>query len=342
MFRIISVLALTLGLSFASASAVADTVKLAENAPDSYVVVKGDTLWDISGKFLKHPWLWPQVWRMNREQIKDPHWIYPGQTIYLDRTGPYLSTTPPGGGGSEKLSPQVRVEDLTPIGSVPLSRIEPFLTTPLFVTEKDLAGSATIIAGDDGRLLNGTGDTVFAKNVTAGVSDWQIYRRAQPIKDPITNALLGYEAAYVGTARVTEEGAPATLSITSVAREVHASDRMLPATKAEVFSFVPRAPGKAVSARVVKVNDGIQFTGKYSVVMVSAGRSAGLEAGHVLALYRNRGEAKYDLDGGKEVIKLPDARYGLVFVFRVFESVSYALVVESAGAVRVSDEVRQP
>ncbi|MCX9157321.1 LysM peptidoglycan-binding domain-containing protein [Niveibacterium sp. 24ML] len=341
MFRIISVLALTLGLSFASASAVADTVKLAENAPDSYVVVKGDTLWDISGKFLKHPWLWPQVWRMNREQIKDPHWIYPGQTIYLDRSGPYLSTTPPGGGGTEKLSPQVRAEDLSPIPSVPLSRIERFLTRPLFISDKDLAGSATIVASD-ARLLNGPGNTVFARGVTAGVSNWQIYRRAQPVKDPVTNELLGYEAADLGTARVSQEGELATMEITSVQHEVHVGDRMLPATKAEFFSLAPHAPSGAVSGRIVKIPDGLESTGKFGVVTISVGRAAGLEPGHVLAIYRTRPNAKYDMDGSKEVIKLPDERIGFLFVFRVFDRVAYGLVVESDGPVKITDEVRQP
>lgn len=342
MFRIISALALALGLTVASASAVADTVKLADNAPDAYTVVKGDTLWDISGKFLKHPWLWPQVWRLNREQIKNPHWIYPGQTIYLDRTGPYLSTTPPGSGDTVKLQPQVRVEDVSPIPSVPLSRIEPFLTRPLFVSENDLTGSATIVASDDARLLNGPGDTIFARNVTTGVRDWQIYRRAQAIKDPVTNELLGYEAAYLGTARVLQDGAPATLEVTSVQREVNAGDRMLPAGKAEIMSLVPRAPAGKVDARIVKVHDGIQYTGKYSVVTISAGRAAGIEPGHVLAIYRNRGDAKYDADGKNETIKLPDDRYGLIFVFRVFDRVSYALVMESGGPVKVADAVRQP
>ncbi|GAA5174786.1 LysM peptidoglycan-binding domain-containing protein [Niveibacterium umoris] len=343
MLRIISVLALTLGLFTASVSAVADTVKLAENAPDSYTVVKGDTLWDISGKFLKHPWLWPQVWRLNREQIKDPHWIYPGQTIYLDRSGPYLTTTPPGASGDTvKLKPQVRVEDISPIPSVPLHRIEPFLTRPLFVSEKDLAGSATIVASDDARLLNGPGDTIFGRDVTAGVRDWQIYRRAQPVKDPVTNELLGYEAAYLGTARVMQEGAPATLQVTSVQHEVNAGDRMLPAAKADIMSFVPHAPSGNVDARIVKVHDGIQYTGKYSVVTISAGRAAGVEPGHVLAVYRNRGDAKYDMDGKKETIKLPDERYGLIFVFRVFDRVAYALVMESGGPVKVADSVRQP
>ena len=342
MFRIISVLALTLGLSFASATVVADTVKLADNAPDSYAVVKGDTLWDISGKFLKHPWLWPQVWRMNREQIKNPHLIYPGQVIYLDRSGPYLSTTPPGAeAGTVKLKPEVHFEDISPIPSVPLSRVEAFLSKPLFVSENDLAGSATIVASDS-RLLNGAGDTVFGKNVTAGVADWQIYRRAEPVRDPVTNELLGYEAAYLGTARVAQDGTPATLEITSVQREVHIGDRMLPAAKAEFFTVAPHAPKEAINARIVKVQGGIESTGKYGVVTISAGRAAGLEPGHVLAIYRTRPDAKYDMDGSKEVIKLPDERYGLLFVFRVFDRVAYGLVLESAGPVKLSDDVRQP
>lgn len=342
MVRIISALV----LAFLTTVALADTVKLAENAPDSYTVVKGDTLWDISGKFLQHPWRWPEVWRMNREQIHNPHWIYPGQVIYLDRSGPYLTLQKPGEaesvGADGRLKPKVYEEGVNPIASIPLDTIEPFMTRPLVVPEEDLQNPATIIAADDGRVIAAQGDTVFAKNVTAGVSEWQIYRRAEPIVDPVTQEKLGYEAQYLGTARVVQDGAPATLTLTSVKAEVGPGDRMLPATKPEMLAFVPHMPAGEVNGRVVKMHDTLMHAGKYSVVALGVGRNAGIERGHVLALYRNRGEVKYDLDGAKEKFQLPENRYGLVFVFRVFEKVSYGLVVESSGPVAVGDAVHRP
>jgi len=343
MIRIISALA----FAFCTATAMADTVKLADNAPDSYRVVKGDTLWGISGKFLKHPWRWPEVWRINREQIRNPHWIYPGQTIYLDRNGPNgpsLSFTKPGSGhgGTVKLHPEVRSESLDPIASVPLHEIEPFLIRPLVLTDDDLANHGTIVATQENRLLPSSGDLVFAKNIKKGIPDWQIYRRAEPLRDPVTKELLGYEATYLGSARAKEEGNPATLEITSIDREISVGDRLLPAVRQASMSFVPHAPEGKVNGRVIKMHDSLYHTGRYNVLAVNLGSRAGIEPGHVLALYRSRDKAKYDLDGKKEEFTLPEERIGLIFVFRVFDRVSYAVVLESVGAIKVTDTVRQP
>jgi hypothetical protein len=340
MIRIISVLA----FAFFTATAQADTVKLADNAPDSYKVVKGDTLWDISGKFLKHPWLWPQVWRLNREQIRNPHWIYPGQVIYLDRSGPYLTLKKPGshGGDTLKLHPQVRSEGLNAIPSVPLHVIEPFLTRPLLIAKDDLAKHGTIVATQENRLLPSKGDTVYAKNITKGISDWQVYQRAEALKDPVTGELLGYEANYLGAAQVTEEGTPATLEITSIDREIGIGDRLLPAVDKTSMSFVPHAPEGKLNGRIVKMHDTLEHAGKNSVLAINLGSRAGIEPGHVLALYRSHDKVKYDLDGKKEEFKLPEERIGLIFVFRVFDRVSYAIVMESTGVVKVADSVRQP
>lgn len=344
MVRIISALVLPLFLAFFNTAAMADTVKLADNAPDSYTVVKGDTLWDISGRFLKQPWRWPEVWRMNREQIRNPHWIYPGQIIYLDRSGPYLSLEKPGSGtsGDGKLEPKVYSQDISPIGSVPMNLIAPFLTRPLVVGEKEQAGQPTIIATEEGRLYTGAGDTVFAKNVDPAVEDWQVYRRAEPIVDLETQKVLGYEAAYLGTAHVTTKGNPSTLQVTTAVSSIGQGDRLVPAVRPELMSLVPHAPQGKVEGRVVKVVDGLYSAGKYSVIAMSAGRSQNVEPGNVLALYRNRGKVVYDLEGKKEKYDLPEDRLGLVFVFRVFENISYGLIVESSSAVKLSDVVRQP
>jgi hypothetical protein len=339
MLRIISALILL----FSSLTAVADTVKLADNAPDSYTIVKGDTLWDISGRFLKQPWRWPEVWRLNREQIKNPHWIYPGQVIYLDRNGPYLSFNKPGDvSGTEKLGPKIYQSDINPIPSVPLNAIDAFLTQPLVVQEGDQVKFGTIVATEEGRLNTGSGDTIFAKNIPQGVDSWQVYRRAEPIVDPVTNKLLGYEALYLGTARVMQDGNPATLQITSSDREIGVGDRLVPAVKPETLAFVPHAPQGKVEGRIVRMHDNLFHAGKYAVVGISAGRTAGLEPGHVLAIYRTRAPATYDLDGSKEHYDLPEQRIGLLFVFRVFDQISYGLIVESDGPVKISDMVRQP
>ena len=318
-------------------------VQLADNAPDSYTVVRGDTLWDISGRFLRQPWRWPEVWRLNRDQIRNPHLIYPGQVILLDRSGPWLTIGQRVGAQDEGIRPRIYTEALdAAVASIPLQVIEPFLNRPLVVDQPRLEGSATIIATETSRVLTGSGDTVFAKNVDPDTEVWHIYRPARPLEDPLTRETIAWEAAYLGTARVTERGNPTTLEITSAVEEIGVGDLMMPSETPSVFSYAPHAPEQDVEGRVIAIHRGVSETGRLHVVALNVGEQDGVERGHVLTLYRNRGVAEYTGENGKETYQLPEKRYGLVFVFRVFDRVSYALVMESDGQVTISDAVRKP
>jgi len=328
-----------------SAPSVAAQATLADDAPDSYTVVRGDTLWGISGRFLKEPWRWPEVWRLNRDQIRNPHLIYPGQVIVLDRSGPYLSIGRRIGEPLyEKRFPQVHTEALdTAIPSIPMQVIEPFLTRPLVVDDARLAGAGTVVATETSRVYMGPGDTVFAKGVTKDGEVWQVFRPTRPLVDPVTNEVLGHEAMFLGTARVTEHGTPATLKLLSGVEEIGTGDRLVVSEQPDVFSFVPHAPEGPVDGRLIGIYRGVAETGRHNVVTLNIGARAGLERGHVLALHRNRGSVVYkDGDGNKESFELPQQRYGLAFVFRVFDRVAYALVMDTDGPVTIGDFVRQP
>ena len=320
-------------------------VRLADNAPDSYTVVRGDTLWDISGRFLQEPWRWPEVWRLNRDQIRNPHLIYPGQVILLDRSGPWLTIGRRVGSGTQagRIEPKIYNEALeSAVPSIPLQIIEPFLNRPLVVDQPRLEGSATIIATETSRVLTGSGDTVFAKNVDPDTEVWHIYRPARPLEDPITRETIAWEAAYLGTARVTERGEPTTLEIVSAVEEIGTGDLMMPSEPPSVFSYAPHAPDFDVEGSIISIYRGVSETGRLNVVALDTGEQDGLERGHVLALYRNRGVAEYRGEDGKESFRLPEKRYGVAFVFRVFERVAYALVMESDGPVTIGDAVRKP
>ncbi len=328
-----------------SVPAVADQATLADDAPDSYTVVRGDTLWDISGRFLRQPWRWPEVWRLNRDQIRNPHLIYPGQIIVLDRSGPYLSIGRRIGGPLyEKRFPQIYSEEVdSAIPSIPMQIIEPFLTRPLVVDDAKLAGAGTVVATETSRVFMGAGDTVFAKGVTEGSDVWQVFRPARPLVDPVTNELLGHEAMFLGTARVTEHGTPATLKLVSSVEEIGSGDRLVVSERPEIFSFMPHAPDAEIEGRLIGIYRGVIETGRHNVVTLNIGSRAGLERGHVLALHRERGSVVYkDDEGDKETFDLPQQRYGLAFVFRVFDRVAYALVMDSDGPVTVGDSVRKP
>ncbi|GHT84697.1 hypothetical protein AGMMS49960_19440 [Betaproteobacteria bacterium] len=325
--------------------------ELAANAPDSYTVVKGDTLWAISGRFLQHPWRWPEVWRMNEAQIRNPHLIYPGQVILLDRNGPWLSIGHPvgGGGGGDgsrgdgQIEPRIYHEAIDEaINTIPLKIIQPFLTRPLVFDSPTVPGAGTIVAAETSRLQLGLGDTVFAKNVRDDVDDYQIFRPAKPLLDPATGRTIAYEAQHLGTARVTERTNPTTLVITESVEEIGPGDLLLPTERPQIFAYVPHAPVDLIEGRLIKIYRGVTEAGKLNVVVLSAGTEQGLEVGHVLALFRNRGTAVFGEGPEKETYTLPEKRYGTVLVFRVFDKVSYALIMDTDGQAAIGDAARNP
>jgi len=331
-------------------------LNIRSDAPDRHVVVKGDTLWDISEKFFKDPWSWPQIWGFNKDTIKDPHWIYPGDVIYLDRNSGTLrlgqaaagEQTVAGGAATSKeadgvvrLSPKVRTEasEHDAIPSIPANVIAPFLSRPLVIEEGALKDAPLLIGAREGRVVLGNDDTAFAKGVPSDKGDkWQIYRPGKTFVDPDTNEVLGIEAIYLGNAEVTKYADISTLSITRSLQEIYAGDRLVVPSLEGVTTYLPRAPGSNISARVISIYGGVSQGGQNSVITLSRGARDGVEIGHVLALYHKGEVDKYD---GKQY-ELPDERYGLVFVFRVFEKVSYALVMQTKLPVQLLDRASTP
>lgn len=325
----------------------ADKAQVSENAPDSYVVKRGDTLWGISGMFLKQPWRWPEVWKMNQDQIRNPHLIYPGQIVVLDRNGPTLSLGRNlGPGNTVKLSPQVYSTPAdSPITSVPLDAIRSFLVEPLVTEDDDHPNKPTVVAIQEERVIAGTGDIVYGKNLNADVPAWDIYRRGKPIVDPVGKQVLGYEAQFVGTAQVTQperNGVAAEMKMVSAKQEVVPGDRMMPAAKSELLAAPPHAPAKGTETAIASIYGGVGVGGRNSVIVLAGGKNIGLEPGHVLALSRAGGTTVYRGDGKAQQIALPDMPLGLAYVFRTFNRVSYALVMEANGPVRTGDKAATP
>ncbi len=318
-----------------------------DSAPDQYTVVRGDTLWGIAGRFLKQPWRWPQIWQMNRDQIRNPHWIYPGQTIILDRvTGTMrLSSSGPNGNPTVKLSPQVRVEQgRGAIPSIPPEAIEPYLTQPLIVESPEMLDAPRVVASKE-RVVLGVGDIAYV----AGIKDpsidvYQLFRPGRPLRDPDTNDIVAFQADYLGTARVTRPGDPATISITSSKAEVNVGDRLVAASKPVVINYMPHAPSAPISGRVISTvtDSGVSAAGVDMIVAINRGAAEGMDIGTVLAI-KTFGRTIVDrTNGSKESITLPEERKGLLFIFRVFNHVSYGLITSSSDAVEVGDTVTQP
>ncbi len=326
-------------LAFAGQPVEAPQIR--SDAPDQYVVVKGDTLWGISGKFFKDPWRWPYIWGMNKDSIKDPHWIYPGQTIALDRAHGTLSIGAPETGGVIKLSPQPRSEESmqSAIPSIPSKAIEPFLSRPLVVTEELLASSPTLIGLPEDRVIVGPGDTVYARGLTESQGRrWQVYRPGQTFIDPDTKEVLGREAVYLGSVEVTKFGDVSTVVVTDAKEEINIGDRLVATAAETAHTYLPRAPEGRIDATIISVYGGVSQGGQNSIVTLNKGERDGLQNGHVLALFSKGRTIK---DEGKE-LTLPEVRYGLLFVFRVFDKVSYALVMQADQPVQLLDRAETP
>jgi hypothetical protein len=343
----ITALAFALGGLTASAAGAAPpkpSSPLKVDAPDQYVVVKGDTLWDIAGRFTNSPWRWPELWELNKDQIKDPHWIYPGDVIKLDRLRGRLSIA--GRGGTVRLSPRIRDEGTTekPIPAIPHSVIDPFLSRPLVVEADGLDKAPTIVATQNDRVVVSAGDRAYVTGLTQSKPDsaWYIYRRGKALVDPDTEQTLGFEALFLGTARQTGTGDPATVVLTSSTEEISTGDKLISVGKPQLVDYIPHAPATFVKGRVISIygyRGRLAEEGQNAVVALNRGAADGLEVGHVLALYTQSRPVKVAGDG---TLQTPEERYGLVFVFRVFERVSYALVMKVDRPVNNLDVVETP
>jgi len=347
-------LACAAGLVFAQPAT--PPLELAKDAPDRYVVVKGDTLWDISGRFLQKPWRWPEIWELNREEIRDPHWIYPGDVILLDRSGaqPRLRLARSVGSGSsaaggnlpvEKLSPRVRVGPLTQeaIPTINSTDIEAFLNRPLVVDENGLASNPRIVATQEGRVFLGRGELAYVRGIEQPqVSEWHIYRSARPLLDPDTRKPIAWEALFLGTGKLERPGDPASLRVVATNEEVGTGDRLMPAERALPIVYAPRAPEAKVAGRIVAVYRGVTQVGRNSVVAVNVGTENGIEVGHVLGI-AHRGATITDRTAAeREKVVLPDEPVGHLLVFRVFDKIAYGLVMDASQPIAVGDDVANP
>lgn len=342
------------------------------NAPSSYTIKRGDTLWGISALYLSQAWRWPELWGMNLDAIRNPHLIYPGQVLHLRiDNGMARLSVDPNATSTIKLSPAVRSEPL-PATALPTIRrdlIEPFLVRPVIKDESELERLPDILASANERLISGEGDTIYARGSDrlplstrdGAPNNYAIFRQAKPLVDPETKEVLGYEGEYVGQARIVrdeffeevtdnngkalEEYRPATMQITKSAAEVRIGDRLdLVQEDADYASFAPRLPPADTAGRVVSLYADVAVSNASSgqVVAVNLGRDNGIEPGQVLQLLKSGRLARDPESGPNARIRLPDEPNGVLLIFRVFDRVSYGLIMDNTDAVNVGDKLTSP
>jgi len=352
-----------LPLLLASGILRAQDIPLQDNPPDRYTVQKGDTLWGIAGRFLKQPWRWPDVWRMNRDQIRNPHLIYPGDVIVLDRSGGEPRLSLERSSNLNRLSPSIRVVPLTAeaIPSIPPGDIEPYLTRPIVTGPDGLPDAAKIVAARDNRVIRGSGDSFYAVRVDEkSGTQWFLYRPGKVLRAFDSNELLGNEMRFLGTASVERFGEVSTLQITSAREEILIGDLLVPAPREELVNYVPHTPDRSVDGRIIALGNDSAETGRGYLVTLDRGMRDGLESGHVLAIYHPapviadpRPYTGPDIfsklaDQTRAIVQptryldLPPERTGLLFVFRVFDKLSYAIVLNTTEPIVVGDVVRRP
>ena len=376
-----AIISLIFLLSFAIVTiAATSSPELKADAPERYTVVPGDTLWGIATRFLRDPWRWPELWRMNREQIRNPHRIYPGDTLVLDRSGGQLRMRLE----QARVGPRVRIEprDADAIQTIPPSVIEPFLSKPLVVSANELDAAPRIVATEEDRVVLGPGNLAYARGVAKSADTrWQLFRRGDPLVDPDSKQLLGYIGIYLGEAELRRRGELSTIEITKATQEIFRGDKLVAIpSESPVFAYVPHAPQNRIQGRVISTYGGLQETGPLAIVALSRGKRDGIEVGHVLALLRDPRNARYaqrteplfgrsgpsgddkripyypaDLPArgsplfqgappvrDEDFAQLPAERYGLVMVFRTFDSASFGLVMQASRPVTVSDIITNP
>ena len=349
--------------------------ELAPNAPDSHTVKRGDTLWGISGLFLRSPWRWPELWGMNLQAIRNPHLIYPGQRLVLDTSsGRAVLRVADGELPTVKVTPRTRYESLgnNAIPTLDPRLIEPFLTEGMIVDNATFQRAPRLVATPENRVLLSRGDRAYARGqysdggsgealVTDGGKprEYRVFRSATPLRDPGTNEILGYEAQFVGRAvlvrsesrvetpgkdgKSTTEVVPATVDITLSKEEMRVGDRLVAEPPPTFPTYVPSAPSQPMSGQIVSVyGNAVTYASQNQVVALNRGTRDGLAEGHVLAIMTNSARAQDRTDTARPAMRLPGERNGLMMVFRTFDRVSYALVIEIADGVKVGDRFMNP
>ncbi|VUD64311.1 hypothetical protein TDB9533_03287 [Thalassocella blandensis] len=326
-----------------SLSLVAQEPVLRDQVPDTYTVVKGDTLWDISDTFLKNPWMWPEIWHVNA-QIQNPHLIYPGDVIrliYLDGTPRLTLDT---SGREFKLSPKARVVSQgEAIPTIPLDKINSFLSRSRVVDEGVLESAPYVVAGGHDHLIVGEGDTAYIRgDIQEKFSVYGVYRKGDEYRDPITKEKLGVQALDIGSGEIIAiNGEVSTMDVTRSTEEIRAGDRLLREEERSIDStFFPSSPNSDVNGLILAVEGGVTQVGRMDVVVINKGAREGMVPGNVLAIYKRGKRIRDRISGGK--VDLPDERAGILMVFRVFDKVSMALVLEADQGIAVNDIVKNP
>jgi LysM repeat protein len=327
-------------------------IPLADNAPESYVVKRGDTLWGIAKVFLRDPWFWPEIWQVN-PQVHNPHLIYPGDTlrlVFIDGQPQIVLQR----GDTARVEPRVRSQPLdSAITTIPYATVAAFMSKPTVLDRDQIKAAPYVLATRDLHVIMSEGDTVYARGFTSPAelgTHYNVIRVGDPLIDPDDNRVLGYDGIFTGSGHVTRQGDPTTLIMTESARESRAGDKLIAGGVDVPLDFIPSAPRIKTNGRIIAVSNGVSIIGQYEVVVVNRGARDGLAPGNVLGVF-DTGPIVPDTDKkgffnldklGAQKVGLPSERTGTFMVFKTFDNISYGLIMEATNLIRVGDKVENP
>jgi hypothetical protein len=338
----------------APSGAVPGGVVLNPNAPESYVVKRGDTLWGIAKVFLRDPWFWPEIWQVN-PQIHNPHLIYPGDTlrlVYIDGRPAIVLQR----GDAARVEPRIRSEPLEgAVTAIPYASVAAFMSKPSVLAKEQIKDAPYVLTTRDLHVAMAEGDTLYARGFSGPVelgTHYNVVRVGDALRDPDDgNRIVGYDGIFTGAGHITRGGDPATLIMTESARETEAGDKLFAGGVEVPLDFIPSPPKVKTDGRIIAVSNGVTIIGQYEVVVINRGAGDGLAPGNVLAVFQEGGVVRDTANKGflngmtrlaAPKVRLPDERTGTFMVFKTFDHLSYGLIMEATDVIRVADHVQNP
>ncbi|WP_028116944.1 LysM peptidoglycan-binding domain-containing protein [Ferrimonas senticii] len=343
-------------------SAWADTLTLKPGHPDTYVVKKGDTLWDISGLFLDDPWRWPTLWGAN-PQIANPHLIYPGDQltlVYIDGKPRLVRKA------SVRMSPEMGIQPKGgAIPAVPLSIIEPYLSFQQVLTEEQLVGIPRVMGGERQAVGYASGDVLFVDGELQLGQRYGVYRKGRVLRDVDGKTLLGLEMELTAAGQVTESGKISRVTLASSDQEVLPGQWVMPISDAAMLPayFQPHAAPAGITGQIIASDAKAREMGPFQVAIVNRGSDDGAEIGQVYAIHKDNEEIlvtgeddipyrdqtvrrAYDkvmaLTSDGRSVELPMVYSGELMLFKTYNKVSMGLIVNGRNPVRVEDHILAP
>jgi hypothetical protein len=322
------------------------------NAPDSYVVKRGDTLWGIAKVFLRDPWYWPEIWQVN-PRIQNPHLIYPGdilRLVYIEGKPTLMLQR----GDAARVQPRVRSQPLEgAVSTIPYETVAAFMSKPSVLSQEQIKTAPYVLSSRDVHVAMAEGDTVYARGFTDSAAlgtHYNVVHVGDALRDPDDNRIVGYDGVFTGAGHVTRIGDPTTLIMTESARETEPGDKLFAGGVDVPLDFIPAPPKSKINGRIMAVSNGVTIIGQYEVVVINRGARDGLVPGNVLAVFEAGDVIRDTANKGflstsrltSEKVRLPDERNGTFMVFKTFDSMSYGLIMEATNIIRVGDRIENP